>query len=89
LQSRRTAEDDGELLRAVEDSVLTLTLNRPAQLNAMKWRMMRLLREALDEAAADSGVRAIVVRGAGRAFCSGGDLRGEADVATGRRRQGA
>jgi 2-(1,2-epoxy-1,2-dihydrophenyl)acetyl-CoA isomerase len=71
---------DDELLRTIDDSVLTLTLNRPAQLNAMTWRMMRLLHEALADAAADPGVRAIVLRGSGRAFCSGGDLRGAPDT---------
>jgi 2-(1,2-epoxy-1,2-dihydrophenyl)acetyl-CoA isomerase len=79
LQPESLAAEEPVLLRSVEDSVLKLTLNRPAQLNALNWRMMRLLREALDDAAADPEVRAVVLTGAGRAFCSGGDLRGELD----------
>lgn len=67
------------LIRSIENSILTLTFNRPEKLNAMTWRMMRLLREAVEAAAADPGVRVVVLRGAGRGFCAGGDLRGEPD----------
>lgn len=67
------------VLQSLEAGVLTLTLNRPAQLNAMNWRMMRLLLEALESAAVDPGVRVVVLAGAGRGFSSGGDLRGDLD----------
>ena len=67
------------LLRSLENSILTLTFNRPAQLNAMNWRMMRLLREELQDAVANPEVRVVVLTGAGRGFSSGGDLRGDAD----------
>jgi 2-(1,2-epoxy-1,2-dihydrophenyl)acetyl-CoA isomerase len=59
----------------LEDAVLTITLNRPDQLNALTWEMMRLLRDTLEEASVDPGVRVVVLTGAGRGFCSGGDIR--------------
>lgn len=54
--------------------VLTLTLYRPEKMNAMTRAMRRELCEAIDRADADDAVRAIVVTGAGRAFCAGFDL---------------
>ena len=62
------------LLYELEDGVLTLSLNRPERLNAFTGTMMRELIEAFDAADADDAVRAIVVTGAGRAFCAGADL---------------
>jgi 2-(1,2-epoxy-1,2-dihydrophenyl)acetyl-CoA isomerase len=62
------------LLVTVEDRVATLTLNRPEKLNAFSAGMHADLREALKAAAADTGVRAVVLTGAGRAFSSGQDL---------------
>lgn len=59
----------------IEDGVAVLTLNRPDALNALSTDMMRSLDRALDEIAADESVRAIVVTGAGKAFCAGGDLK--------------
>lgn len=63
------------LLKQQLEGVLTLTLNRPGQLNALTWELMRLLNEALEEASVDPGVRVVVLTGTGRGFCSGGDLR--------------
>lgn len=60
----------------VADGILTLTLNRPDKLNAFTVTMMREMMDALDRADADDGVRAIIVTGAGRAFCAGADLAG-------------
>ena len=62
------------LLYEVSDHILTLTLNRPDQLNAFNAAMMNELIAAFDAADADDAVRAIIVTGAGRAFCAGADL---------------
>ena len=62
------------LLYAVDDRVLTITLNRPEKLNAFNATMMAELIAAFDRADADDGVRAVIVTGAGRAFCAGADL---------------
>jgi enoyl-CoA hydratase/carnithine racemase len=62
------------LLYDVEDGILTLTLNRPARLNAFTPTMMDEMISALDRADADDAVRVIIVTGAGRAFCAGADL---------------
>lgn len=59
---------------ATEAGIATITLNRPDRLNAFYGRMRRDLAEALEEAGADSAVRAVVITGAGRAFCAGGDI---------------
>ena len=59
---------------AVADNILTITLNRPDKLNAFTDVMARELIAAFDRADADDEVRAIVVTGAGRAFCAGADL---------------
>lgn len=58
----------------VADRVLTITLNRPERLNAFNAVMMNELIAAFDEADANDEVRAVVVTGAGRAFCAGADL---------------
>lgn len=62
------------LLYNVDDGVLTLTINRPEQLNAFTVTMANELVQAFDRASNDDAVGAIVVTGAGRAFCAGMDL---------------
>ena len=57
------------------DGVGLATLNRPERLNAFDHPTIELLVEVLDAAAADPAVRAVVLTGAGRGFCAGGDLR--------------
>ena len=58
--------------------VLTITLDRPEQLNAFTNTMQNELIDAFDRADADDGIRAIVVTGRGRGFCAGADLSGGA-----------
>lgn len=68
-----TTED--VLLTADADGVRTLTLNRPKAYNSMTVEMKNGLLAALREAAADEGVRAVVITGSGKAFCAGQDLK--------------
>src|SRR6184192_2231486 len=65
-----------QILHEVVDGVLTITLNRPEKLNAFTPTMMRELIDAFDRADTDDAVRAVIVTGAGRAFCAGADLSG-------------
>src|SRR5690606_5404074 len=59
-----------------EGAVVTLTLNRPERLNALSEEMTRLLVEAMERLGGDTEVGAIILTGAGRGFCAGGDVRG-------------
>jgi enoyl-CoA hydratase/carnithine racemase len=63
-----------EIRYEVEDGICTVTLHRPDRLNAVTTTMLRELGEAWDRADADDAVRAVIVTGAGRAFCAGADL---------------
>ena len=65
----------GTVLTDVADGVATLTLNRPERLNALNDALLADLGTALDDALGDGAVGALVLRGAGRAFCSGDDLK--------------
>ena len=64
-----------EVLRETRDGVSTITLNRPERLNAINPALLDGLNAALAAAHADDAVRAVVLRGAGRAFCAGDDLK--------------
>ena len=64
-----------DLLIDTADGVATVTLNRPDSLNSLSLSLNDMLRDALPVLAADDAVRAIVLTGAGRAFCVGQDLR--------------
>ena len=68
------------LLYRVEDGILTLTLNRPDKLNSFTVAMANELIVAINHASEDDAVRAIVVTGAGRAFCAGMDLSSDGNV---------
>lgn len=69
-----TVASPSEILYEVTDRVAVVTLNRPDQLNAWTHTMQRELAEALDRAAQDPDVGAIVLTGAGRGFCAGADM---------------
>lgn len=64
-----------QITTEIDDGVLTITLNRPERLNAWTPTMASELRAAFDAADADDAVRAIVLTGAGRAYCAGADLQ--------------
>ena len=59
---------------AEADCITTITLNRPDKLNAFVGHMRRDLAEALEHAGSDRGTRVVIITGAGRAFCAGGDI---------------
>jgi enoyl-CoA hydratase/carnithine racemase len=67
---------DNDVLYEPDDGFAWITLNRPLVLNAVDWSLRRGMGRVLDQAEADDDVRAIILRGAGRAFCAGGDLQG-------------
>lgn len=69
-----------EILYEVADSIATVTLNRPDRLNAFTGVMMGELLAVFDEIDADDAVRAVIVTGAGRAFCAGADLSAGGDT---------
>ncbi len=76
----------GTVLSEVEGGIRTITLNRPERLNANNQALIADFNACLDEAAGDDATRVIILRGAGRAFCAGDDLK-EFDRQTGGRRQ--
>lgn len=67
---------DNDVLYEPDEGFAWITLNRPLVLNAVDWSLRRGMGRALDQAEADENVHAIILRGAGRAFCAGGDLQG-------------
>ncbi len=70
-----------EHILVTEDSgIATITLNRPEKLNALIGHMRRDLAEALEAAGSDRAIRVVIVTGAGRAFCAGGDVAFMADL---------
>jgi 2-(1,2-epoxy-1,2-dihydrophenyl)acetyl-CoA isomerase len=73
-QASHTAHASPVLLEARESSIVTLTFNRPDRLNALDNHLPVALNEALGRIAVDNSVHVVVLTGAGRAFCAGGDL---------------
>jgi 2-(1,2-epoxy-1,2-dihydrophenyl)acetyl-CoA isomerase len=69
-----------------DNGVALITLNRPESLNAMGGQLIPMLGDYLAQCAADTGVRCVVLTGAGRAFCAGGDVK---DMAAAREILGA
>jgi enoyl-CoA hydratase/carnithine racemase len=78
-----------QIIEELEDGILTITLNRPDRLNAWTATMARELMSAFDRADADDEVRAVIVTGAGRAFCAGADLERGGETFDWRAREGA
>ena len=76
-----TPPDTGttDLLSTLDQGVLTLTLNRPEARNAMSDAMNQALGEQLAWAELDPAVKCVVLTGAGKGFCAGGDVKGMAD----------
>jgi 2-(1,2-epoxy-1,2-dihydrophenyl)acetyl-CoA isomerase len=72
-----------EIRYEVDDHVATITFNRPEQRNALSAVMLDDLAAAIREAQADDSTRVLVITGAGRAFCAGGDVKSMAQVAGG------
>jgi 2-(1,2-epoxy-1,2-dihydrophenyl)acetyl-CoA isomerase len=62
------------ILVSEAEGIATITLNRPDKLNAFIGHMRRDLAEALEHAGSDRGIKVVIITGAGRAFCSGGDI---------------
>jgi enoyl-CoA hydratase/carnithine racemase len=75
-------EDAPVLLSEDLGPVRRLTLNRPGSLNALSGELMDALDDAFAAAADDDGVRVVILRGAGRAFCAGYDLKQDAEEGT-------
>jgi 2-(1,2-epoxy-1,2-dihydrophenyl)acetyl-CoA isomerase len=68
-----------ELLETIEDGVATLTFNRPERMNALSTPIMEGLLHGLPRLAGDPAVKVVVLTGAGRAFCAGGDVKSMAE----------
>ena len=66
---------DDDVRYELKGAVATITLNRPDSMNALTTAMKEALLGTLEQAAADDGVRAVVLTGAGRGFCAGQDMR--------------
>jgi hypothetical protein len=80
LNARRFVGHQGgavvtDLLQTIEDGIAWLTLNRPDRLNAFSPAMLLGLGEALQRLGEDGNVGAVVITGAGRGFCAGGDVK--------------
>lgn len=63
------------ILYDVADGIATITLNRPERMNAFNDQMTAEWAQAIDAARLDDAVKVVIVTGAGRAFCAGGDIR--------------
>jgi enoyl-CoA hydratase len=65
---------DGPVLFSVDDHTATITLNRPERRNAINQALLKSLYDCLDEVASNEGIRAAIITGSGKTFCSGLDL---------------
>ena len=78
---------DSEILTERRGRICILTLNRPKALNALSLNMVTLLDTALAEWADDPAIDAVLIRGNGRGFCAGGDVRAIGQLAIRKRAQ--
>ena len=74
-QAAPQAGDEPYVTTMVRDGVAHLTMNRPAQYNALSEAMIAALQAEFEAIAADRDIRVVILRGAGKAFCAGHDLR--------------
>ena len=72
---KKARKEFGTILLSQEDNIATITLNRPEVLNSMSPALMKDLTEAASIVAKDEDIRAVIIDGAGRAFCAGGDVQ--------------
>ena len=72
--SPQQAQAGPVLLETKQDGIATLVMNRPDRLNALNNELTTALNDALGRLAEEESVRVVVITGAGRAFCAGGDL---------------
>ncbi|KFG69172.1 enoyl-CoA hydratase [Microvirga sp. BSC39] len=75
MSAQQALSEESILLREEQAGVVTLTLNRPAQFNALSEEMLTALQEALDNLGQDEAVRCVVIAASGKAFCAGHDLK--------------
>jgi len=73
------------LIHEVKDGIATLTLNRPERLNALGGTLRDDLHDAITRSAADPDVRVLIITGAGKGFCAGGDVKAMNEAKEGRR----
>ncbi|HBR57937.1 MAG TPA: methylglutaconyl-CoA hydratase [Blastocatellia bacterium] len=71
-----------QIIIADQDAVRTITLNRPKKRNALNDELIAALKDALSEADAEESLRAVIIRGEGKDFCSGADLASIQKIAT-------
>jgi len=70
-----------DLIETIESGIATLTFNRPERMNALSTSIMQGLLDGLPRLAGDTAVKVVVLTGAGRAFCAGGDVKSMAEGA--------
>src|ERR1700682_981972 len=73
-EAAQPTQENSLVLESKQDGVATLTLNRPDRLNAVNADLAMALNESLERIALDKSIHVLVITGAGRAFCAGGDL---------------
>ena len=70
-----------DLIETIESGIATLTFNRPERMNALSTPIMQGLLDGLPRLAGDPAFKVVVLTGAGRAFCAGGDVKSMAEGA--------